>query len=54
MIYDEQRLSELLDEISLWTLQQRREYIASIEAAFGKEDADQIRDGLTQRWARNK
>lgn len=46
----DKELAEVLAEISEWSLQQRRDYIASIEAAFGKEAADQIRQGLKALW----
>lgn len=44
------RLNEVIDEISAWTLQQRRAYIASLEKAYGPAAAQQIRDALTARW----
>jgi hypothetical protein len=50
MISDEAELKALLEEIAEWPLQKRREYIAAIEATFGKESANQIRRGLTALW----
>jgi hypothetical protein len=51
MIGDMERLTEVIDEIEYWSLQQRRQYLASLQNAFGKAAADQIRDGLTQIWS---
>jgi len=50
MIHDETRLNEVIDEISKWTLAERRAYIASIEQAYGPAAAQQIKDALTARW----
>jgi len=50
MIGDMNRLNEVIDEISAWTLQQRRAYIDAMEKAFGPAAAQQIKDALTKRW----
>jgi hypothetical protein len=50
MTMTKKELSEVIAEISEWPLQQRRDYIAAIETAFGKDSAQQIRDGLTALW----
>ena len=52
MIHDPIRLQEVIEEISDWTLQQRRDYIGEIEKVFGEESAQQIKDGLTGYWKR--
>lgn len=52
MIHDPIRLQEVLDEISEWTVDQRRAYIGEIEQVFGSEAAQQLRDGLTEMWKR--
>lgn len=46
----DKELAEVLEEIAERDLQYRRDFIASIERAFGKESAQQIRDGLTALW----
>jgi len=50
MIHDPTRLREVVEEIAVWTLQARREYIASIQTAFGEQAAEQIRQGLGELW----
>lgn len=50
MIYDPKRLAEVAEEISDWTLDQRRQYIAEMEKAFGPEAADQIKTALAEHW----
>jgi hypothetical protein len=52
MIHDPARLREVIEEISAWSLQARREYIASMEKAFGPKSAQQLRDGLMELWRR--
>lgn len=47
-------LAEVLEEIAGWSLQARREYIASIEKAFGIESAQQIENGLKELWEQRK
>ena len=54
MIHDPTRLREVIEEISVWSLQARREYIASMEKAFGPKSAQQLRDGLTELWKERK
>lgn len=50
MIHDPTRLREVVEEIAVWTLQARREYITSIQTAFGEQAAEQIRQGLGELW----
>jgi len=54
MIHDARRLNEVIDEISQWTLVERRQYINEISNAFGPASAQQIKDALTARWAAAK
>jgi hypothetical protein len=44
----------VIDEISEWPLDRRRQYIASIGQAFGETAAQQIRDGLKALWENRK
>jgi RNase P protein component len=54
VIYSRRRLREVLDEISEWNLDRRRQYIADIEKEFGSKSAQQLKDGLTELWKRKK
>jgi hypothetical protein len=54
MISDPVQLQAVLEEIAEWPLDKRRIYIANIEKAFGKDAAQQIRDGLAQIWENRK
>jgi ribosomal protein L7/L12 len=54
MIHDPTRLREVVEEIAEWSLQARREYIASIEKAFGTHAASQIKVALQALWTERK
>lgn len=54
MIENLQRLREVLEEISAWSLESRRWYIAEIEKAFDEASAEQIRQGLIALWKEKK
>jgi hypothetical protein len=54
LIHNPMRLHEVIDEISEWPLDRRRQYIASIGQAFGEAEAQQIRDGLKALWEKRK
>jgi len=44
------QLNDVLEEISEWPLQQRRDYIKQIREAFGDGEASRIEDGLKAFW----
>lgn len=50
MIRDPKRLQEVIEEITEWTLQRRREYLADVRKAFGEAAERQLKDGLTGFW----
>lgn len=52
MINDPQQLRTVLEEISEWSLEDRRWYIAEIQKAFGPKSAEQIKQGLIDLWKR--
>lgn len=52
MIYSRRRLREVLEEISEWSLERRRQYLADIEKAFDAKSAQQLKDGLMEMWKR--
>jgi hypothetical protein len=47
-------LAEVVEEIADWSLQARREYIASIEKVFGTHAASQIKEALQALWTERK
>jgi hypothetical protein len=47
-------LADVIEEIAGWSLQARREYIASIEKAFGTHAASQIKEALQALWTERK
>jgi hypothetical protein len=54
VIGDPSQLQALLEEVAEQPLEWRRQYIANLEKAFGREAATQIRDGLTRLWQERK
>jgi hypothetical protein len=55
VIYDEAQLQSLAEEIAVWDLQARRQYLVDLEKGLGKEAADQVKAALREFWAaRNK
>lgn len=47
------QLQSVLEEISEWSLQERRAYIANL-AMTNAEEAQQVKDGLTKLWEAKK
>ena len=43
------QLQSVLEEISEWSLQDRRAYIANL-AMLNSEEAEQVKDGLKKIW----
>jgi len=54
VIYSRRRLREVLDEISEWSLERRRQFITDIEKAFDAKSAQQLKDGLIDLWKRKQ
>jgi hypothetical protein len=54
MIHDSTRLHEVIEEISQWTLQQRRQYLVDMERAFGPAAAQQLKDALQTQWTKRQ
>jgi hypothetical protein len=54
MIHDLDQLRSVIEEISAWSLEQRRAYLANIRTVFGVEAEQQIKDALTAHWKERK
>lgn len=50
MIHDPQRLQEVVEEVSEWPLEKRRDFLENIDAAFGRQSVDQLKDALRANW----
>jgi hypothetical protein len=51
MFGPDERLHEVVVEIAAWTLDQRRQYIAAIEKADGKDEANRLKQSLKDFWS---
>jgi hypothetical protein len=51
MIHDLDQLRSVIEEISAWSLEQRRAYLANIRTVFGEAAENQLKDALKAHWA---
>jgi hypothetical protein len=51
MFGSDSRLLEVVEEIANWSLRERQEYIAEIEKADGKDEANRLKQSLKDFWA---